>query len=116
MNKDVILLKKVRGLKIDVGEYINYDPSIEMYKYENIQEYKKEEYTKKSKISYILSSDYIRALVDEDIAHLTDECILEESKNKEIQEEDIKGKDGILQSWNNLRSFYLSRSPLYLFL
>ena len=67
MNKDVILLNKIRGLKMEVGESINYNPNTGMYVYENIKEEQKDNYSKTDKVSYTFSPGYIESLCDKKI-------------------------------------------------
>jgi hypothetical protein len=82
MNKDVILLNKIRGLKMEVGESINYDPNTGMYIYEDVKEEKKGNYSKTNKVSYTFSPSYIESLCDKKIVEDVGTCELAVNEGK----------------------------------
>lgn len=65
--KDVLVLNKIRGLKINAGEYIEYDPYRNKYKYFSDIVEEKENIYKSSSVFYEFPLMYIDDLVDEGI-------------------------------------------------
>jgi hypothetical protein len=62
--RDVILLDKIRGLKTQPGEYIEYDPNSNSYVYTDEHIISGDGYNKVSVVSYELSPEYMTGLAE----------------------------------------------------
>lgn len=61
--RDVVVLEKIRGLKINVGEYIEYDPASESYYYFKEEISDKDVFVKANSVYYDFPVEYISEMV-----------------------------------------------------
>jgi hypothetical protein len=109
MNKDVILLNKIRGLKMEVGESINYDPNTGMYVYESIKEEQKDNYSKTDKVSYTFPPNYIKFLCNRKVAEDVGTCELDGAESRECEEKKEVSLTSISEDIDRLYNYFIER-------
>ena len=94
--RDVMLINKVRGLKMQPGDYIDFNPDTNSYIYLKEDKVEGEGYSKYVALSYEFSPEYIDKLVEKDIVEYSGEdkpnsaykSLVCEGKDKEVAQKD----------------------------